>query len=149
MGRYKFIWAVLLSNRSRGQYVRGAAAAVRFEVAVLTATHFIGKKGSWIPASLFAFSRLFSNCLVRLQALQMGETERRAQVFAQVHPVLFRNRKENIYNFRIELCSRAAANFLARMGNGQRFAVRAVADHGVERIRHGKYTRAERNLFAL
>ena len=87
--------------------------------------------------------------LVRLQALEVREAERRAEVFAQVHPVLFRDRQEYIHDLRIELRSGAAANLFAGMGNGQCLAVGSIADHRVERIGNRKYSCAEGNLLSF
>jgi len=77
------------------------------------------------------------------------QAEGRAEAFAEVHPMLFRDGQEDIDDFGIELSTGATADFFAGMANGKRFAIRAVADHGVERIRNGKYAGAERNLLAF
>src|SRR5579859_6269214 len=84
-----------------------------------------------------------------LEVAQVSEAERRAEVFAQVTPVLFGNGAENFDDLGIELRSRATTNFFAGVGHRQSFAIRAVADHGVQRVGNGEYAGAERNLVAL
>src|SRR5438128_5367036 len=79
----------------------------------------------------------------------MREAEGRAEVFAQVQPVLLRNGHEHVDDGGVKLAARAAINLRAGMGHRQGTAVRTVADHGIERIRDGKDSRSQRNLFAL
>ncbi len=59
----------------------------------------------------------------------MREPERRAQVFAQINPVLFRDGGKDLDDLRVELRPGAAPNLFARMGHRQSTAVRAVANH--------------------
>src|SRR5712664_1862296 len=73
----------------------------------------------------------------------MGQPEGRAKIFAQLQPMLFGYGHENFHYFRIELRSRAALDFSPGVRKRQRFAIRAVADHGVEGIRNRKDARPE------
>src|ERR1700730_4134757 len=84
-----------------------------------------------------------------LQVAEVGEAEWRAQVFAQLQPVLFGDRQENLNNFGIELRAGAAADFFACVRQWQRFAIGAIADHGVKRVGDGENSRAQRNLLAF
>jgi len=79
----------------------------------------------------------------------MGQAEGRAKVFAQVDPVLFGDGEKDLDDFGIELRVGAAANFLAGVGHGESFAIRTVADHGVERIGDREDSRAEGDLLAF
>src|SRR5579859_2705512 len=87
----------------------------------------------------------FSNLL---EISQVREPERRAQMFAQINPVLFRDCSEDLHDFGIELRPGAAANLFAGMGHGQSAAVRAVADHRVERIGDRENARSQGYLVA-
>src|SRR6516225_5831146 len=58
----------------------------------------------------------------------------------------FRDRHKHFDYFRVELATGAALDFFARVRHWQRPAVRAVADHGIERIGDGEDARSERNL---
>lgn len=79
----------------------------------------------------------------------MGEAEGRAEVFAEVKPVLLGDGGEDFDDFGIELRAGAATNLFTSVAHRQSFAVGAVADHGVERIGDGEDAGAERNLIAL
>src|ERR1700687_3351229 len=86
---------------------------------------------------------------VGLQVLQMCQAERRAEVFPQIHPVLFRNGHKHVDDRWVKLTPGAALNLFTGMGHRQGSAVGTVADHGIERICNCKDARTERNLFAL
>ena len=87
--------------------------------------------------------------VARLKVFELGEAEGGAEVFAELDPVALGDGEKDFDDFGIELRAGATADLFAGVGHGQGFAVRAVADHGVERIGDGEYARAERNLFAL
>ena len=79
----------------------------------------------------------------------MSQTERRAEILTQVHPMLLRYGEKDVDNFRVELRSGAAPNLFPRMADGKCFPIGAVADHGVEGVGDRAYSCAERNLFTL
>src|SRR5580692_7810666 len=79
----------------------------------------------------------------------MSEAEGGAEMFAEVQPVLLRDGGEDFDDFGVELGAGAAANFFAGVGHGESFAVRAVANHGVERIGNGENTGAEGDLITF
>src|SRR5258708_39881178 len=83
-----------------------------------------------------------------IQVFQLGEAERRAQVFPQFGPVLFGNRKKYFHDLGIKLSSRAPAYLFSRVGHRQSLAVRPVADHGIHCVGKRKDSRAKRNLLA-
>src|SRR6266851_3312819 len=85
----------------------------------------------------------------RLQILQVRQSEGRAKVLAQLQPVLFRNRQEYLYNPGIKLRPGAAFDLLSRMGERKRFAVWAIADHGVDRVGNGEDACAQGNILAF
>src|SRR5580704_4622582 len=63
--------------------------------------------------------------------------------------MLFRDGGKDLDDLRIKLGAGATANFFAGMSHGERAAVRAVADHRIERVRDGENTGAKRNLVTL
>src|SRR6266852_1312898 len=79
----------------------------------------------------------------------MSETERGAEVFPEIQPVLLWNGHKHIDYRGIKLAAGAALNLVAGMGHGQGSAVGTVADHCIHRIRDGKDARTERYLVAL
>src|SRR5882762_9076872 len=84
-----------------------------------------------------------------LQAFQVSETERRAEVFSQFEPVLFGDGHEDVDDLGIKLAARTALNLLAGVGHRESAAIGAIADHGVERVGDGEYAGAQRDLVAL
>lgn len=78
-----------------------------------------------------------------LQIAEMGEPEGRAEVFTQLQPVLFGDGREDLDNLGVKLGSRAAVDLLSGMRKGQGFAIRAIADHRVERIGNGENAGAQ------
>jgi hypothetical protein len=77
----------------------------------------------------------------------MRQSERGAQVLAELNPMLVWDRHKDFDHLGVKLRTGAAANLFAGVGHGQRFAVGTVADHRVERIRHREYSGTERDLF--
>ncbi len=63
--------------------------------------------------------------------------------------MLLRDGCEDFDDFGIELSAGAATNFFDGVRHGQSFAVRAVADHSVQRIGDGEYAGAQRDLIAF
>src|SRR6266404_7006540 len=76
----------------------------------------------------------------------MCQAERRAQVFAQLQPVLLGYGHENVDYFGIELGARAALYLSPGVRQRQSFAIRPVADHGIKRIRDSEDARPERDV---
>src|SRR5260221_2899623 len=76
----------------------------------------------------------------------MRQPEGRTEIFSQLQPMLLGYGHKNFHHFRIELRSRAALDFSPGMRKRQGFAVRPVADHGVERIGNREYTSATGNV---
>src|SRR6267142_3464014 len=76
----------------------------------------------------------------------MRQPEGRAEIFAQLQPMLLGDRHENFDYFRIELRSRAALDFSPGVRKRQCFAIRPVANHGVEGIGNREDARPERNI---
>ena len=70
-------------------------------------------------------------------------------MFAEIEPVFFWDGGEDFDDFGVELCARTAANFFAGVGHGESAAVRAVADHGVERIGDGEDAGTEGDLITF
>ena len=93
------------------------------------------------------FSR--ANCALALKVAEMGEPERRAQVFAEFDPVFFGDREEDFDDLGIELRAGAAPNLFASVRERQGFAIGAIADHGVKRVGDREDAGAERDLFAF
>lgn len=69
---------------------------------------------------------------------QMGKAEGRAEILAQIDPVLFGNGEKYLDDLWIELRAGTAANFLAGVGHGQGVAIWAIAQHGVKSIGDGE-----------
>lgn len=72
------------------------------------------------------------------QVFELGQAERRAEIFAEIDPVLFGDREENLDDLGVELGSGTATDFLACVAHGEGAAVRSIADHGVERVSDGE-----------
>src|SRR5580704_13834422 len=63
--------------------------------------------------------------------------------------MFFGDGKEDFDYLRVELGAGAAADFFAGVGEWKGFAVRAVADHGVERVGDGENASAQGDLLAF
>src|SRR5437773_4852245 len=79
----------------------------------------------------------------------MRQPERRAEILAQLNPMLFRDRHKNFDHFRIELAAGTPLDFLSRMRHRKCPAIRPVANHGVERVSDSKDARPQGNLVGL
>src|SRR5579864_6673947 len=79
---------------------------------------------------------------------KLCEAEGVANLFVQRDPDTIGVRKKYFHHARIKLPAGISLDFFSRSGNGQRFAIWAIRYHRIERIGHGEYSRAERNLLA-
>lgn len=79
----------------------------------------------------------------------MCQAEGGAEVFAEFEPVFFGNGEKDFYDIGIELRAGTTLNLFAGMGKWQSFAIRAVADHGVQRVGDGEDAGPERDVVSF
>src|ERR1700732_2602890 len=79
---------------------------------------------------------------------ELRKTERIAHVLVQGEPDAVGLREKHLDDVGIELRSGVLANFFTCRRDWQGLAVRAVGDHGVERVGHREYSGTERNFLA-
>jgi len=61
----------------------------------------------------------------------------RAEIFAQLDPVVFGNGEKDLHNLGIELRSGTAANLLARVRDRKSIAIGPVVRHCIENVGYG------------
>jgi len=81
--------------------------------------------------------------------LELRQAEGIAHLLVEFSPELFRLREKHLYDARVKLLSRISRDLFARCRNRERFPVRPVRDHRVQRVRHRENSRSERNLLSL
>ena len=83
-----------------------------------------------------------------LGVFELGEAEGIADFFVEVHPDSVGMRQEDLDYAGVELFAGVAFDFCASGGNRERFAIRAIGNHGVESVGDRENSGADGNLLA-